>query len=300
MEIGVFCDGNWLLYRAYSVVKDSPQYKTKTALQVLSWFVEYSIRLRATHGALCFDGAKNFRVQIYPEYKANRSDKEKHSRTSDASLNKDAVYECLPVTQKLFQEVGLPCFQVDDLEADDLLAAGAFRFTRTNEKQYRKDRKAFIGTLDKDLLQCVDKQVCVWNPETFNRPETTYDIARVCLERGLTPKQFRDFQILIGDKQDNVPALMSDGKAKKLVKAHGSLKGYLATEEGAAFFEERKHDLLRNKQLITMRRLAWHPDTDSLKLQINPSYKKVCADYGQTPSVLQAARMQWSTTKRLF
>lgn len=300
METGVFCDGNWMLYRAYSVVKDSPQYANKTALQVLSWFVEYSIRLKATHGALCFDGAKNFRVQIYPEYKANRSQKEKHSRTADASLNKDAVYECLPVTQKLFKEVGLPCFQVSDLEADDLLAAGAFRFTRTNEKQYRPNRKALIVTLDKDLLQRVDKQVHVWNPETFNRPETVYDPERVFAEKGLTPKQFRDYQILIGDAQDNVPGLTSEAKAKKIVKAHGSLKRYLATEDGATFFEERSHDILRNKQLITMRTLAWKPEDAELKLALASGYKEACAAYGKAPSVLQAARMQWSTSRRLF
>ena len=292
----VFFDGNWLLHRAQSAIGGHTEFPDKKIpLLVLNWFCDYAMRFKAEFGALCFDGANNFRYGVYSGYKASRSVNTAEQRIADGVSKSDNTYAALQPTLSLFNMVGVASFQHPNYEADDLVAAGAYHFTRLD-----KSRRAIIVCRDKDLLSQVSSQVTVWTPEMGGQPEVTWNEKEVKAQHGLSPRQFRDYQILLGDKIDDIPGILPKAKAKKLIVDFKSIKAYLATAEGKEFFTEHGSELMRNKQLISMARDCWTPTDSELRIKLaTVNDADIQSSYGSLPKSVSALR-SFNTKKRLF
>lgn len=312
-ENAIFVDGNHQLHRCWRTTGSfSAIPEKRVPLMVLHYFAAYALEKRAKFGSLCFDGDDIFRYRIDPNYKIGRRTEgtgggmdhtgprgEGGGKT--ALEIKDEVYKCLQPTIRLFDLLGIPCHQNSELEADDLMASGAYSFTRNGDSRiYIPGRKAWIVTPDKDAFQRVDKQVRVYRPEINKQPSIEWDVDRVVAEKGMKPRQFCDYQALVGDKVDDIPPILSPKKAERLILKYGSLSKLLASEEGQEIWLKHQNEIRRNVQLVRLSYKSWAPTLEELRFfRKKPDRKRVVDEYGKLPDSYLAFEMT-CTKKGLF
>lgn len=201
---------------------------------VLGWVCQFAYERKATHVIPCFDTGKSFRYKIYKAYKGNRPKIEE----GDSSPS-----EYLLTTMSVLQATGLTPLCKKTFEADDLLA--------TIAASADADVLVEIVTQDKDNFQCISKYCKQIRPGVMGRPDVVWDLKMLLKETGFTPKQFLDYQTLIGDKStDNIPSILTPAKAKKIVLENGSLVKYLNQDQ--EFSRANEKDLLRNRKLVRL------------------------------------------------
>ncbi|AVP99730.1 DNA polymerase I [Ahniella affigens] len=147
-------------------------------------------------------GGKNFRHELYPEYKANRPPMPDELRAQ--------IEPMLAIVRAL----GIPVVREPKVEADDVIGTLA----RQAESH---DLKVTISTGDKDLAQLVDERVELVNTMTGSR----MNAAGVVEKFGVRPDQIVDFLALMGDKVDNIPGVDKCGEktAAKWLNQYDSL-----------------------------------------------------------------------------
>jgi DNA polymerase-1 len=114
------------------------------------------------------------------------------------------------------------CFRVDNLEADDLIAAAT-------AKALDEGWRVVIVTADKDLMQLVrddDDRVVLWD----SMRDRVYGPRQVFEKLGVAPSRVRDYLALTGDTSDNIPGVPGVGPktAAELLGQLGSLNGIYA------------------------------------------------------------------------
>ena len=204
-------DGSSYLYRAYHAMAPLTA-PDGTPTGALYGVLNMLRRLRAdyVHDHCCcvFDAkGKNFRHEMYPDYKATRP-------PMPDDLRPQA--EMLP---ELVRLMGWPVLVVPDVEADDVIG--------TLAKQGEAEGwQVIISTGDKDMAQLVSEQVSLVNTMSGE----TLDIPGVQTKFGVRPDQIIDYLALMGDKVDNVPGVEKCGPktAVKWLDAYGSLQGVMA------------------------------------------------------------------------
>ena len=178
--------------------------------------------LKPTHFAVIFDSArKNFRNDIYPDYKANRS---------------DAPDDLIPQFEYIRKSViafNLPSVELINYEADDLKAT-------YTEQVLIKGGKVTIVSSDKDFMQLYKKDVRIYDPMK-NKFITPEDINN---KFGVEPKKVIDVQALAGDSSDNVPGVPGIGikTAAELINQYGTLEELL----------KKAHEIKQNKRRETI------------------------------------------------
>lgn len=207
-----------------------------------------------THVVIVFDHpGKNFRHELYPEYKANRPEKD-YEYTRQVEL----AYE-------MFQTQGFYCIQHAGVEADDVIGT-------LTSKLSKRGIKSIIYGGDKDTLSQVDQNTFQY----AGRAEVLYDEAKVRAKFGIEPSRIIDFLTLQGDTSDNVPGVPGIGEktATALLQNH-SLKQLIKNPQlvaesgvrGAARFAEYFKE--NTKQIELSRKLV---DLDrDIKLNVNLS-----------------------------
>lgn len=201
-------DGNSLLFRAYYGVRARLSRSDGTPTGAVYGFI--SIILPALAAAkpddifVCvFDATrKNFRNDIYPEYKANRID-------TPADLLAQ-----VELTREAARAMGMPVMCVPGVEADDVIATLSRAFCT-------HDGGTRIITSDKDLMQLVSPCIFLYD----GMKEIEIHEAQVFEKFGVRPDQVIDIQSLIGDSSDNVPGVPGIGpkKASELINKFGTL-----------------------------------------------------------------------------
>ena len=153
--------------------------------------------------AVIFDTSRvSFRNDIFPEYKANRSDPPEEL-VPQFALIRDAT-----------RAFNIPCIELPGFEADDLIATFA-RMAR------EEGHEVVIVSSDKDLMQLVGDSVSMLDPAkniTIGREEV--------IDRfGVGPESVIDVQALAGDSTDNVPGVPGIGvkTAAELIRTYGDL-----------------------------------------------------------------------------
>ena len=144
---------------------------------------------KPTHFAVIFDSArKNFRNDIYSDYKANRSDAP------------DDLVPQFDFIRKSVLAFNLPSIEQINFEADDLIATYVDQINKIGAK-------ATIVSSDKDLLQLYGKNIRVFDP----MKNKFLGIEDIKLKFGVKPEQIIDVQSLAGDTSDNVPGVPGIG-----------------------------------------------------------------------------------------
>ena len=201
-------DGSSYLYRAYHAMAQlsAPDGAPTGALYGVLNMLR---RLRADYVhdycAVVFDAkGKNFRHEMFPDYKATRP-------PMPDDLRPQA--EALPDLVRL---MGWPVLVIPQVEADDVIGTLA---KMASEAGWN----VVVSTGDKDMAQLVNERVTLVNTMSGE----TLDIEGVKEKFGVRPDQIRDYLALMGDKVDNVPGVEKCGPktAVKWLEAYGSLAG---------------------------------------------------------------------------
>lgn len=201
-------DGSSYLYRAYHAMAQlsAPDGAPTGALYGVLNMLR---RLRADYVhdycAVVFDAkGKNFRHEMFPDYKATRP-------PMPDDLRPQA--EALPDLVRL---MGWPVLVIPQVEADDVIGTLA---AMAGEAGWN----VVVSTGDKDMAQLVNERVTLVNTMSGE----TLDIEGVKGKFGVRPDQIRDYLALMGDKVDNVPGVEKCGPktAVKWLEAYGSLAG---------------------------------------------------------------------------
>ena len=219
--------------------------------KLIDMFVKDAMLLRATHILCAFDGPKNFRKDLYPDYKANREGKvgngdEYGDQTESA---KDKLYACFPALFERLAYFGIPFYQPRKHEADDVLCSIAHGV---------HDRMKFVGgTQDKDAYQyLLWDSVRLVDTSNASKDKPARWITRQIAEKkkGVTAEQMIDFQTLIGDKLDNIIGIpgMGPATAKAILTKHGSLKKWFASGEDKELIATNKERMRLNRKLVTL------------------------------------------------
>ncbi len=182
--------------------------------------------LRPTHFAVIFDSArKNFRNEIYEDYKANRT---------EAPEDLAPQFEYI---RKSVEAFNLPSIELLNYEADDLIATYA-------KKIVKAGAKVTIISSDKDLMQLVSKNVRLYDP----MKSKVLGEKDVLEKFGVKPSQVIDVQSLAGDSSDNVPGVPGIGikTAAELINKYKNLDNLLKKANEIPQ-KKRKETLLQNK-----------------------------------------------------
>jgi len=179
-----------------------------------------------------------FRNEIDSNYKANRS-----APPPELTMQ-------LPVAIEWINKMGYKTLGKDGFEADDMIAT-VVRCAK--EKGY----KVRVVSHDKDLYQLIDDDKVV----IVDAIKRKYVNEEACFEKyGVTPKQFIDYQSILGDSADNVPGVKGIGKvgAEKLLKEYGTLDNIYANIDAIKGATQKKLIESRDaaymsKELVTLR-----------------------------------------------
>jgi len=192
-----------------------------------------------THVAVIFDhSSKTFRNAIYPEYKANRPPLPEDLRPQ------------FPLTREASRAFNLATIEVEDFEADDIIA------TLARQARAAGGRCTIISS-DKDLMQLVGDGVEMFDP----MKNKTIGVAEVEEKFGVPPGRVVDVQALAGDSVDNIPGAPGIGlkTAALLIQEYGDLETLLA-RAGEIKQPKRRETLVENAakirvsmQLVTLR-----------------------------------------------
>lgn len=204
-------DGSSYLYRAYHAMGQNLSAPDGAPTGALYGVLNMLRRLRADYVhdycAVVFDAkGKNFRHEMFPDYKATRP-------PMPDDLRPQA--EALPDLVRL---MGWPVLVIPQVEADDVIGTLA---NMAGEAGWN----VVVSTGDKDMAQLVNERVTLVNTMSGE----TLDIEGVKEKFGVRPDQIRDYLALMGDKVDNVPGVEKCGPktAVKWLEAYGSLAGVM-------------------------------------------------------------------------
>ena len=231
-------DGSGYIFRAYYALPPLSRKSDGLPVGAVSGFCNMLFKLledskskdnaeKPTHFAVIFDSArKNFRNEIYSEYKGNRS---------------DAPDDLIPQFDYIRKSViafNLPSIELINYEADDLIATYV-------EQILDKGAKVTIISSDKDLMQLYRKNVRIYDPMK-NKFISEEDVN---IKFGVEPKSVVDVQALAGDSTDNVPGVPGIGvkTAAELIKEYGTLENLLKNANKIKQ-NKRRETLLENKE----------------------------------------------------
>ena len=175
------------------------------------------------YGAVVFDkGRSTKRLEILPEYKANRSPTPEELKAQ------------VPGVKEMIDAFGFPILDHEGIEADDLIAVLSAGFA---------DFRVGIVSADKDLAQMVDDRVEMLIPQGKSKGFAKMGVDEVVAKYAVPPEKIVDYLALIGDSSDNIPGVQGVGPktAAKLLNEHGSIEAILENPDAV------KNEKLRAK-----------------------------------------------------
>ncbi|MFT4635176.1 MAG: DNA polymerase-1 [Arenicella sp.] len=208
----ILIDGSSYLYRAFYV----PQLKrmqtasgqpTGAVFGVINMIKSLNAEYPESNIVAIFDAkGKNFRHQLYSDYKANRPSMPDELRSQ------------IEYVHTAVKALGLPLVAVPGVEADDVI--GTYAKLASDAGQ-----TVLIASGDKDLAQVVNDKVNLID----TMKKVILDEAGVLEKFGVRPDQIVDYLTLMGDTSDNIPGVPKVGPktAVKWIAEYGSLDGVI-------------------------------------------------------------------------
>ena len=237
-------DGSGYIFRAYYALPPLSRKSDGLPTGAVSGFCSMLFKLledsraddskeRPTHFAVIFDSArKNFRNEIYKEYKANRS---------EAPEDLAPQFEYIRKSVKAFN---LPSIELLNYEADDLIATYAKQISKLGAK-------VTVISSDKDLMQLVSKDIRLYDP----MKNKVIGEKEVIEKFGVKPNQVIDVQSLAGDSSDNIPGVPGIGikTAAELINKYKNLDTLL-NKASEIKQNKRRETLLENREKALLSR----------------------------------------------
>ena len=265
-------DGHALVFKMYYAFLRRPMINSKGAdMSILFGFTKYILELiereKPTHLAVAFDPpGGTFRNEMYPEYKANRSE------------TPQLIIDSLEPLCELCRAMGFPVLMIKGFEADDVIGSMAKRAEKEGFEVY-------MVTPDKDYGQLISPNIIQYKPGKAGGDNELVDVDKVCLKYGIErPEQVIEILTLCGDSSDNVPGVKGVGEvgAGKLIAKFGTVENIyahldeLTAKQKEAFVGAEGHIRLSH-ELVTIKTDIEIP-VDSREMAIAGEYTPEVAD----------------------
>ncbi len=211
----ILVDGSAFLFRSYfstisqNLTNDSG-FPTGAMFGVVNAIKHLQRKYQGAKLIMVFDAkGSNFRHQMFPDYKANRS-----------PAHDDLIIQIEPL-YKIIRAMGFHFLCVEGVEADDVIATLS-RFAA------QSDIETIIASGDKDLFQLVGGNI-----KQLDMKGKLYSEADVKEKMGVNPNQILDLLALTGDSADNIPGVPSVGPktASKWLEQYSNIEGVKANAE---------------------------------------------------------------------
>ena len=243
-------DGSGYIFRAYYALPPLSRKSDGLPTGAVSGFCSMLFKLledarsddsdhKPTHFAVIFDSAKkNFRNEIYSDYKANRT---------EAPEDLAPQFEYIRKAVKAFN---LPSIELINYEADDLIATYAKQIVEAGGK-------VTVISSDKDLMQLVSKDIRLYDP----MKNKVLGEKEVFEKFGVKPNQVIDVQSLAGDSSDNIPGVPGIGikTAAELINKYKNLDTLLKKvdeipqNKRRETLQQNKDKAILSRQLVTLK-----------------------------------------------
>lgn len=242
-ETIVIVDGYSFVFRAYHSMPALSRPSDGTPVGAVYGFISMLMRLlidmKPTHIIVVFDaGGKNFRHQIYPEYKANRP-----------PAPEDLIPQ-FPLVKEAAKALNIVTIERTGFEADDIIATLAFNARKSQEE-------VLIISSDKDLMQLVNGHTKMYDAIRSK----IIDTDQVQEKFGVMPDKIRDLLALVGDTSDNVPGVPGIGPktAAELLNTFGDVEKILQNLDSIKqpkrrqMLEEYKDKIKLSQDLVSLK-----------------------------------------------
>jgi len=240
-------DGYATLYRAhYALIRNPLTNTAGTPTSAVFGFANQVFQLieeeNPDYLVAAFDSkGKNFRHELYQDYKANRS------------AMPDEIQTQLPYLWELLEAMNIPTLRVDGVEADDIIGTVANMCDQDN-------LQCNIVSGDKDFMQLINDKTFLYAPQARKRAKEIFNKKKVLEKWGVGPEHIIDLLGLMGDSSDNVPGVQGVGPktAMKLIQDFGSIENIyeeidnIENEKMKEKLLNSKENALLSKQLVTI------------------------------------------------
>ena len=208
----ILMDGSAFLFRAYfstlsQNLSNDEGFPTGAMFGVIGAIKRLQHQYPEAEIVAIFDAkGKNFRHDIYPDYKA-------HRKPADEAL----IVQIEPLYE-IVRAMGFHFMCVDGVEADDVIAT-------LSRQAEAKNVKTLIASGDKDLMQLISDNV-----SQMDMKGNIFKHDNVLEKMGVRPDQIMDLLALTGDSADNIPGVPSVGPktAIKWLQTYGDLSALKA------------------------------------------------------------------------
>ena len=251
-------DSASLWYRAYYGMPDTLVAPDGTPVNAIRGYIDMTARLIGVYKpnriVACLDGdwRPSWRVELFPEYKANRLEEE-----GDEEEEPETLTAQIPILLDLLDLFGIPVVGVDDYEADDVMAT----YAEVEKGPIR------IVTGDRDLFQMVDdaRDIKVVYLAKGISAHDLVDLDYVAKKYQIPGERYALFAMFRGDPSDGLPGVRGIGE-----KGAALIANNFATVEEALSGAHQSHESL--------------PAALSKKIIAGADYLKIA------PTVVQVAR----------
>jgi len=197
-------DSASLWYRAFYGMPDSLIAPDGTPVNAIRGYLDMSARLISTYRpnrlVACIEGdwRPSWRVELFPEYKANRVDDEGDEEEPDLLAPQ------IPILMDVLDAFGIAIVGIDDYEADDVMASFA----------EREKGPIRIVTGDRDMFQVVDdtKDVKVVYLAKGISAHDLVDTSWIANKYDIPGDRYALFAMFRGDPSDGLPGVKGIGE----------------------------------------------------------------------------------------
>jgi 5'-3' exonuclease len=225
-------DSASLWYRAYYGMPDTLLAPDGTPVNAIRGYLDMTARLVGIYKpdrlVACLDGdwRPSWRVDIFPEYKANRLEEDGEEEVEPETLTPQ-----IPILLDILDLFGIPVVGVDDYEADDVMAT----YAEIEPGPIR------IVTGDRDLFQMVDDKrdiKVVYLAKGISQHDLV-DVKYVSDKYAIPGDRYDLFAMFRGDPSDGLPGVKGIGEKGAAVIANS-----FATVEDALAAAHEAHPSL--------------------------------------------------------
>src|SRR5688572_6540240 len=206
-------DGHSLAFRAfYALPVDSFVTRDGQHTNAIHGFISMLLLLlqqqHPSHLAVAFDVSReSFRTREYPEYKGTRGETPPEFKGQ------------IPLLQEALAAMSIPTLEVENFEADDIIATLATRGATDGFD-------VLVTSGDRDTIQLVSPNITLLYPNARGVSELKrYDRDAVVEKYGIEPEQYPEIAALVGESSDNLIGIDKVGEktAVKGIQEYGTV-----------------------------------------------------------------------------
>lgn len=214
----IIIDGNSFMHRAYHALPaftNKKGFPTQIITGTCNMINSAIKKMNPEKIVVAFDHrGKNFRHDIFVEYKANRK-----------SMDDDFRKQIEPL-KSIINAWGLPMMSIAGVEADDSMSTLALQ---AKDEGY----SVIMMTSDKDMRQIIQDDIGILDTKDFDKKDSVMYRDEVKEKMGIYPEQVIPYLALVGDRADNVPGVEGIGEktAQKLLNEYHDKNGLIDNKE---------------------------------------------------------------------